>query len=123
MTILEGYFARIEDYPNSEKLFCVSLNYPHFVKQDKMYHAYVLAPTPRLLKRYKTGEMNWKRYEECYLDHLKHNTLAGLEIAGILERSAKGETIRVMCYEKAEDKQCHRFLLLDVLKSMETKSE
>ncbi len=119
MTILEGYFAKIKDYPETDNLVCVSLDYPWFVKSDKMYHAYVLAPTPWLLKRYKAGEMNWKRYEECYLDHLKHNTLAQMEIAGILERSAKGETIRVMCYEKAEDRQCHRFLLLGILKSME----
>ncbi len=119
MTILEGYFAKIKDYPETDNLICVSLNYPHFVKPDKMYHAYVLAPTPWLLERYKKGEMNWKRYGECYLDHLKYNSLAGLEIDGILESSSKGKTIRLMCYEKAEDRHCHRFLLYDILNQLE----
>ncbi len=119
MTILEGYFAKIEDYSRNEKLFCVSLTYPHFVKPDKMYHAYPLAPTPWLLERYKAGELTWKRYGEYYLDHLTANKLAQMEIDGILERSAKGETIRLLCFEKAEDRHCHRFLLFDILNQME----
>ncbi len=118
MTILEGYFAKIKDYPETDELFCVSQVYPRFVKRDKMYHAYVLAPMSWLLKRYKDGEMTWERYAECYLDHLKHNRCGQLELGGILERSGKGETIRLLCWEKAEDKQCHRFLLLDILNSM-----
>jgi len=119
MSILEGYFAKIKDYPETDNLVCVSQDYPWFVKSDKMFHAYVLAPVSWLLKRYKDGEMTWERYAECYLDHLKHNQCGQLELEGILERLGKGETIRLLCWEKAEDKQCHRFPLLDVLNSME----
>jgi len=123
MTILEGYFAKINDYPETDNLVCVSEVYPWFVKSDKMFHAYVLAPIPWLRMRYTDGEITWERYAECYLDHLKHNRCGQLELGGILERSGKGETIRLLCWEKAEDKQCHRFLLLDVLNSMEAKGE
>ncbi len=119
MTILEGYFARIPYYPETDELICVSLDYPRFIKRDKMFHAYVLAPTPWLLKRYKDKVMTWERYAECYLDHLKHNQCGQLELGGILERAGKGETIRLLCWEKAEDRRCHRFLLIDILNSME----
>jgi len=121
MTILEGYFAKIKDYPETDNLVCVSEVYPWFVKSDKMFHAYVLAPTPWLRMRYTDGEITWERYAECYLDHLKHNRCGQLEIDGILERSGKGETIRLLCWERAEDKQCHRFLLLGILNSMDEK--
>ena len=116
--ITEGYFAQIKNYPETDELVCVSLKYPGFVKSDKMFYAYVLAPYPWILKRYKDKEITWERYAECYLDHLEHNRCGQMEIEAMIERDTEEKTIRLMCWEKALDKKCHRFLLLGAIQSL-----
>ena len=118
--ITEGYFGQIKNYPKTDELVCVSEMYPWFVKSDKMFHAYVLAPNPWLLKRYKNEEITWEKYAEYYLDHLEHNSCGQLEIEAMIERDSEEKTIRLMCWEKALDKKCHRFLLLDAIQSLAT---
>ena len=119
--IIEGYFGQIKNYPDTDELVCVSKIYPWFVKSNRMYHAYVLAPTSWLLKRYRDGEITWERYAECYLDHLEHNRCGQMEIEGFLERDSPEKTIRLMCWEKAEDRKCHRFLLLEAIQNSREK--
>jgi len=42
-------------------------------------------------------------------------------LALLKRRDKVGDMIRLLCYDKAEDRRCHRFILLDILNSMEKK--
>ncbi len=120
MTIHEGYFAKINDYPEDEVKLCVASSYPFFVKKHKMVHYPSLAPSLRLLREYKASDITWEEYIPRFKyevrQHASRQTLEWLK-----RREKEGGPIRLLCYEKAEDRRCHRFLLLDILKSMEEK--
>lgn len=118
--ILEGYFAVIDDYPEDEMKLCVARSYPFFVEKDRMVHYPSLAPSMVLLRGYKSGELPWKEYSEIFKDEMSQDqpmqSLGSLKLWNMEDR-----VIRLLCWEKAEDKRCHRFLLLDILSSMEEK--
>ena len=118
--ILEGYFSVIDDYPEDELKLCVASSYPFFVKEGKMIHYHALAPSLRLLRDYKSGYITWEEYVPKFKDEMRQH--ASVETLWWLRsREKEGGPIRLLCWEKAEDKRCHRFLLLDILKSMDEK--
>lgn len=120
MTILEGYFAKIGDYPEDEVKLCVASSYPFFVKKGRMIHLPSLAPGLKLLRGYKAGEITWEQYIETFKNRMRR--YPSRVILDLLKsRDKEGDTIRLLCYEKAEDRKCHRFVLLDILDSMEDK--
>ena len=121
MTILEGYFAKIKDYPEDELKLCVASSYPFFVKSDKMIHYPSLAPSLRLLREYKASDITWEQYTDRFKDEMKRQGVSWQNLVQLKEISTEGNAIRLLCWEKAEDKRCHRFLLLDILSSMEEK--
>lgn len=114
--ITEGYFAKIADYPESDYLVAVSLMFPKFVDKDRVYHASPLAPPSFLYKQHRYKEVTWERYESHYRSHLAHNELGQQNLDWLIEQSKKGRTMRLLCWERAEYKKCHRFILLDILK-------
>jgi len=118
MTILEGYFAKINDYPEDELKLCVARSYPFFVKKGRMIHYPTLAPSEELLKEYKAGEVTWEQYVETFKDEMRRYS-SRQSREGVKQRDKMGDVIRVLCYEKPP-KHCHRFILLDILDSMET---
>lgn len=115
--IREGYFAKHATYPPDEHLICVSRTYPRYVKRDKMTHMKRLAPNRQLLDDYKNNQITWGQYTERYHKQMNH-TLVTPSLLELMLRSNHGEDIRLLCYEKAEDRRCHRFLLLDILGEM-----
>jgi len=118
MTILEGYFARVNDYSEDGLKLCVASSYPFFVKKHRMTHFPSLAPSEGLLKGYKAGEVTWEQYVETFKDEMrKYPSRQTLE--WLKQRDKVGDVIRLLCYERADDRKCHRFLLLDILNSME----
>ncbi len=119
MPILEGYFAKIDDYPDDEVKLCVASSYPSFIKKGKMTHFSSLAPSLKLLKGYKAGKITWDQYVKIFRDEMRHRATSWQNLKWLKRRDKAVEVIRLLCYEKAEDKRCHRFLLLDVLSSME----
>jgi uncharacterized protein YeaO (DUF488 family) len=120
MTILEGYFAKIDEYPEDELKLCVASRYPFFVKKHKMVHHLSLAPSEELLKGYMAGEVKWEQYTEKFKDEMRQYP-SRQNLAWLKRRDKVGDMIRLLCYEKAEDRQYHRFILLDILNSMEEK--
>jgi len=121
MTILEGYFAKFKDYPKDEVKLCVSRTLPRFVKKGKMTHFYSLAPSEELLKDYNAGTVTWEQYTDRFNDEMRRQATSWQNLEWLKSRAREDDSIRLMCYEKAEDKQCHRFLLLDILNSMKEK--
>lgn len=121
MTILEGYFAQINDYPEDEVKLCVSRTYPSFVFKGRMIHFHSFAPSQELLDGYKAGEVTWEQYTDRFKDEMRRQTPSRKNLEWLKRREREGDAIRLMCYEKAEDRKCHRFILLDLLDSMEDK--
>ena len=119
MTILEGYFAKIYDYPEDETKLCVSRTFPSFVKKGKMTHFHSLAPSQKLLDDYKTGKLTWKQYTDQFKDEMKNQNISRKNVEWLKHRDGEDEVIRLLCYEKAEDRKCHRFILLDILRMEE----
>lgn len=120
MPILEGYFAKFKDYPKDEVKLCVSRTYPRFVKPSKMTHFASLAPSKELLKGYMAGEVTWEQYTDRFKDEMRRQTTSQHNLTWLKRRERAGDSIRLLCYEKPP-KHCHRFILLDILKSMEEK--
>lgn len=115
--IRQGYFAKLSTYPPDELKICVSRTYPHYVKQGQMTHMKRLAPSKELLDDHKNNGISWTEYTTRYRKQMEH-TLITPNLLELLLKNNHGETIRLLCYEKAEDRQCHRFLLLDILGEM-----
>jgi uncharacterized protein YeaO (DUF488 family) len=59
----------------------------------------------------------WRQtdFEERYLDHLESSADAEAAMTDLLDRVADGVDIVLVCYE-ADDKRCHRHLLLSALR-------
>lgn len=115
MVVKEGYFAKLESYPDDEIHLCISWKYPFFIGKDKMNWTQDLSPSPYILENYKAGNWDWDKYVkrfklELRIDHVKMGELARVALA-----SDNGEDIRLLCYEKGEDRKCHRFILLEIL--------
>ena len=121
MQILEGYFAKIDDYPENEMKLCVASSYPFFVKEDKMIYYPTLAPSLRLLREYKAGDITWLQYYYKFKYEISCKAISQNSLEWLKGREKEGGPIRLLCWEKAEDKRCHRFILLDILDSMEEK--
>ncbi len=118
--ILEGYFSVIDDYPEDELKLCVASSYPFFVKEGGMVHHTYLAPSLRLLREYKASDITWEEYVPKFkYEMCKSESRKSLE--WLKHRHEEGDVIRLLCWEKAEDRRCHRFILLDILESMEEK--
>ena len=117
LVIREGYFAKHATYPPDEHLICVSRTYPRFIKHDKMTHMFRLAPSKQLLQDWKKKRITWEEYTERFNKKMEH-PLFTPGLLYLMLQSNHGENIRLLCYEKAENRQCHRFLLLDILGEM-----
>jgi len=118
MTILEGYFARINDYAEDGLKLCVARRYPFFVKRGKMIHYPTLAPSEELLNGYNADEVAWEQYVEIFKGEMRKYP-SRQNLKWLKQRDKVGDVIRLLCYERADDRKCHRFLLLDILNSME----
>ena len=120
--ITEGYFLLIDKYSDNDELVLVSSTVPSFVKEKmndsggRMCHSPYLAPEHSTILQYKRGLITWNRFEAIYRRRIKGNRVAQLDIEWLLKDSNDGMVLRLLCWEKAEDKRCHRFTLLDILR-------
>jgi len=117
--IVEGYFAKIKDYPETDWLLCVSQKWPWFVEKDKMSHFISLAPSQNLLDDYKAGGLSWETYKQRFRAEIEVSPQARKDLAWIGIKDTQGETIRLLCWEK--NPPCHRFILLDIIQSLTSK--
>ncbi|MCK4784525.1 MAG: DUF488 family protein [Desulfobacteraceae bacterium] len=85
-----------------------------------MIHYPSFASSLKLLREYKTGEITWEQYIELFKDEMRQYP-SKQNLEWLKRRDKVGDAIRLLGYEKAEDRKCHRFLLLDILNSMEDK--
>jgi len=74
----------------------------------------ILGPSKELLKDYKENRIDWKEYEKRFREEILNNPKAIEKLKEIKELSKKND-VYLVCYEK--NPPCHRFILLDILKS------
>jgi len=115
MVVREGYFAKLDSYPDDEIHLCISWKYPWFIKKDKLSWDQDLSPSPYLIKSYKSGNWDWEKYVDRFKRELRINHVKMSALARVALASDEGEDIRLLCYEKATDRKCHRFIVLDIL--------
>ena len=115
--IRQGYFAKHRTYPTDELKICVSHSWPRFVKRDQMTHMPALAPSKQLLQDYKKKQITWTQYTERFTAEMDTDQ-ASTALLELMLKSNHGENIRLLCFEKALDRECHRFLLLEMLGEM-----
>ena len=82
------------------------------------------APSFKLLKEYKNGQINWQQYEKQYLsEQEKHLKESPKNFQNLLERATM-EDIILYCYEKyvGPNTKCHRLSLYQLLRDLSKKS-
>jgi len=107
MTILEGYIAQWN-------------NYPEYEVKIRVARPSILAPSKKLLKDYKENDLSWIEYTTRYVAEIMANPRALKQIDDIIVLS-KTNTVRLICYEK--NPPCHRFILMDMISDIMEESE
>lgn len=95
-----SYFANWRKFPEGMKVICIARYAP------RNCHCEVclpLAPSEKLLRQYKEGEIDAVAYTEQFNDYLK--TLDKQTILDLI-----GDNVILCCYEKPSD-FCHRHLV------------
>lgn len=67
-----------------------------------------LAPTGKMVGAYYRGELEWKDFENLYLEHLRKAVAE--EVLSLANMAMKGD-VTVMCIETSPER-CHRRLLV-----------
>lgn len=98
--------------PTSEEdgtRICVMRSVRGFYKYDEYMKD--LSPSQSLLKSYQNKKITWEQYEKLYNEEMKFKKQ---RIKELKDRSDKGETITLLCWEKT-DECCHRRLLKELI--------
>jgi len=101
----EGYLAKMNTYPKNEVKIVVT-------RTAKS----VLAPSWNLLNDYKDGLIDWQEYERRFREEMKNPE--SIKEMRKIKKLAETSDVRLICYEK--NYPCHRFILIDLISSMET---
>lgn len=89
--------------------------WPRGIKKSKMkLDAWVkeLGTEKDLIKKWKSGKINWTEFSREYKKSLRHNKEMILKLAKL----AKRRRITLLCSCK-EEKHCHRYLLRKVIEA------
>lgn len=81
----------------------------------------IFAPSWDLLMGYKSGELDWPTYTQRYIEEMRqaYKTHKG-EFVNLARKLPDLELVCWCCNskEKTRKKECHRFLLIDILKKV-----
>lgn len=101
MGLKEGYIGKWSRYAKDEVKIRVA-------------RPSVLAPSERLLKRWKGGKIDWAEYERRFREEILSNpAVAKLRE---IKKLAEEKDVRLICYEK--NPPCHRFILIDMVREL-----
>lgn len=74
------------------------------------FHTLDLAPTPEILKQYRTGKWDWESYQRKFLELIAHREIEKQMTPGFLENGC------LLCSERLPH-HCHRRLIAEYLNS------
>jgi len=73
-----------------------------------------IEPPAMVLRLLKEKAITWKGFKAAYLDSL-NNCDSRMWMQRLVAPRCAEKNVVFVCYEKAEDKHCHRFLLAEVM--------
>jgi uncharacterized protein YeaO (DUF488 family) len=68
------------------------------------------SPEAALLKKYKTGALNWREFSKRFKEQLRASLESKKAVQDLIELLREGKTVTLLCYER-EGQNCHRYLL------------
>ncbi len=74
----------------------------------------MLAPSVRLLKRWKAHELTWEQFAELYEAEMVDQK----STIGWLRRLAEDHRVTLLCYEVEKNPHCHRHVLKDLIEGV-----
>ena len=105
MTLLEGYIAQWKNYPKDEI-------------KVRVARPSILAPSKELFNEMKEGLITLASFEERFTKQIRENPEAMMALRHYAAIS-KTQDVRLICYEK--NPPCHRFILMDMIQSIDSK--
>ncbi len=91
--------------------------YPRGVKKSHfdlwLRHA---SPEVALLKRYKSGEVDWKEFSKEFRKQIRESPDSKQAIQDLVELLGKEKVVTLLCYEK-EGVNCHRYLVKAIVET------
>jgi uncharacterized protein YeaO (DUF488 family) len=100
----EGYIGNWKNYPKDEIKIRVA-------------RPSILGPSKELLKDFKSEKIDWAGFEERFRKEILANPVA-LEKLREIKKLAEKTDVRLICYEK--NPPCHRFILMDLIRTLAT---
>lgn len=73
------------------------------------------APTWEMVMGFKNGHITWEQYAEQYYALMRHRYSLN---PAIFHEVVKRDTIVLMCYCNKANRQCHRYLLQEILQKL-----
>lgn len=88
--------------------------YPRGIKREKCdVWERALAPSARLLKRYKNSEIGWEDFETALLQEFR-GSVDSMEAIRTLRARGSTQNITLLCYER-DGSPCHRYMVRDLI--------
>lgn len=109
--IYTSYFANWRRWPVGMVPIGVTRFPP---KNFKEINLVSLAPSDKLLHKYKNKLIDENQFKFLYLRELEEKKLTPLFVYEVLDKATNGKDIILCCYEKSGD-FCHRHILNDWL--------
>jgi len=104
MTLLEGYIAQWKNYPKDEI-------------KVRVARPSILAPSKELFNDMKEGLISLDSFREKFTKQIRENpeAMKALRHYAVI---SKTQDVRLICYEK--NPPCHRFMLMDMIQSIDS---
>ena len=121
MVLRETHFRNVE-YAKKAFPSTTFIAVSRYLPRDSNGHTYnscdewdtILAPSSKLLRAYKNGEVNLSLYMLAFHEEMQTDEAQGS--MWILAQRAVKQDICLVCFEGPKDgEKCHRFLLLDMI--------
>ena len=95
----------------------VSRYWPRGLSRERLSlteHLKEVAPSVELLHDWKTSNISWDEYKECYHQEMtqQHETIRKLA------KRVSDKIITLLCFEREDNPHCHRHLLKDLIEKL-----
>lgn len=101
----ESYLANKRNLPKNAVKIVVTRSAGH-----------MLSPSRALLNNYKNGNIDWAEYVKTFYREMDNP--ACVAIMKEIKKLAREKDVYLICYE-APGKNCHRYLLMDMINKMD----
>ena len=121
MMLKETYVALLKkkmiEFPDA-RFYIVMRFLPEWVElNDQVVHCPILSPSIELFSDYKYNGLSWDQYAPIFLKEME--SAEAQEAMKTIVKESRDHIVFLVCVEKT-DKFCHRFLLLELMKKLDS---